>query len=92
MKREIGEDKRRMETGGWINIKLKTNNMVNREIIRRKMEKLESNLTRLDFIFKRSGDLDEYLAVTAEMKQLVDEVKSYIEYEPRTGNELNTSI
>ena len=56
------------------------------------MEKLESNLTRLDFIFKRSGDLDEYLAVTAEMKQLVDEVKSYIEYEPRTGNELNTSI
>jgi hypothetical protein len=66
--------------------------MVNREIIRRKMEKLESNLTRLDFIFKRSGDLDEYLAVTAEMKQLVDEVKSYIEYEPRTGNELNTSI
>jgi hypothetical protein len=66
--------------------------MVNREIIRRKMEKLESNLTRLDFIFKRSGDLDEYLTVTAEMKQLVDEVKSYIEYEPRTGNELNTSI
>ena len=92
MKREIGEDKRRMEIGGWINITLKTNNMVNREIIRRKMEKLESNLTRLDFIFKRSGDLDEYLAVTAEMKQLVDEVKSYIEYEPRTGNELNTSI
>jgi hypothetical protein len=77
---------------GRINITLKTNNMVNREIIRRKMEKLESNLTRLDFIFKRSGDLDEYLAVTAEMKQLVDEVKSYIEYEPRTGNELNTSI
>jgi hypothetical protein len=92
MKREIGEDKRRMETGGRINIILKINNMVNREIIRRKMEKLESNLTRLDFIFKRSGDLDEYLAVTAEMKQLVDEVKSYIEYEPRTGNELNTSI
>jgi len=92
MKREIGEDKRWMETGGRINITLKTNNMVNREIIRRKMEKLESNLTRLDFIFKRSGDLDEYLAVTAEMKQLVDEVKSYIEYEPRTGNELNTSI
>jgi hypothetical protein len=75
-----------------MNITLKINNMVNREIIRRKMEKLESNLTRLDFIFKRSGDLDEYLAVTAEMKQLVDEVKSYIEYEPRTGNELNTSI
>jgi 5-bromo-4-chloroindolyl phosphate hydrolysis protein len=65
--------------------------MVNREIIRRKLEKLESNLTKTDFILKRSGNLDEFLQVTNEMKELVKELKSYIEYEPRSANEMNSS-
>jgi hypothetical protein len=66
--------------------------MLNREIIRRKLEKIESNLTKLDFILKRSGNLEEFLQTTSELKTLVTEVKGYIEHEPRTGNELNTSI
>jgi hypothetical protein len=66
--------------------------MRSREIVRAKLEKLESGLTKLDFVLKRGGDVSEFLEVTESMKQLVDEIKSYIEYEPRTGNELNTSI
>jgi hypothetical protein len=54
--------------------------MVNREIIRRKLEKLEGNLTKADFILKRSGNLDDFLQVTSEMKELVKELKAYIEY------------
>lgn len=65
--------------------------MVNREIIRRKLEKLESNLTKTDFILKRSGNLDDFLQVTNEMKELVKELKAYIEYEPRSTNEMNSS-
>jgi len=66
--------------------------MVNREIIRNKLEKLDSSLTKLDFILKRGGDREQYLETTEYMKQLVDEIKTFIEYEPRTGNELNSSI
>ena len=66
--------------------------MRSREIVRSKLEKLESNLSKLDFILKRNGGINEYLEVTEYMRQLIDELKSYIEYEPRTGEELNTSI
>lgn len=66
--------------------------MVNREIIRRKLEKIESNLTKVDFILKRTGNLEDFLNVTAEMKELVKEIKSFIEYEPRSANEINTSL
>jgi hypothetical protein len=66
--------------------------MRSREIVRSKLERLESNLSKLDFILKRNGNINEYLEVTEYMKQLIDELKSYVEYEPRTGEELNTSI
>lgn len=66
--------------------------MVNREIIRRKLEKLEGNLTKTDFILKRNGNLDEFLQVTNEMRELVKELKAYIEYEPRSANEMNPNI
>ena len=66
--------------------------MVNREIIRRKLEKIESNLTKVDFILKRTGNLEDFLNATAEMKELVKEIKSFIEYEPRSANEINTSL
>ncbi len=66
--------------------------MVNREIIRRKLEKLESNLGKLDFLVKRGGDINLFLETTDEMKSLVEEIKAYIEYEPRSANEMNSSI
>jgi|LakMenE01Jun11ns_1017448.scaffolds.fasta_scaffold9342072_1 hypothetical protein len=66
--------------------------MVNREIIRRKLEKLESNLGKLDFFVKRGSNVEDFLQTTEEMKSLVEELKAYIEYEPRSANEINTSI
>jgi len=66
--------------------------MLNREIIRRKLEKLEGNLTKLQFILRRQGSLEEYVQVHEEMKELISEVKGYIEHEPRSANEINTSI
>lgn len=66
--------------------------MVNREIIRRKLEKLESNLGKLDFLVKRGGNVEDFLQTTDDMKSLVEELKAYIEYEPRSANELNSSI
>jgi len=66
--------------------------MINRETIRYKLERMESNLTKLDFILKRQGSVDEFLNTTKELKELVVQVKAYIELEPRSSNEINTSI
>lgn len=65
--------------------------MVNREIIRRKLEKVESGLGKLDFLVKRGGDSEVFLQTTSELKELVDEIKAFIEYEPRSANEINSS-
>jgi len=65
--------------------------MVNREIIRRKLEKVESGLGKLDFLVKRGGDGELFLQTTSELKELVDEIKAFIEYEPRSANEINSS-
>jgi hypothetical protein len=65
--------------------------MVNREIIRRKLEKVESGLGKLDFLVKRGGDGELFLQTTTELKELVDEIKAFIEYEPRSANEINSS-
>jgi hypothetical protein len=78
-----------MRWGGNI---LKTIYMLNREIIRRKLEKLESNLTKQQFVLRKQGTMDEYVQIHNDMKELVSEIKGYIEHEPRTGNEINTSI
>jgi len=66
--------------------------MKHREIIRTKLERLESNLTKMDFIMKRGGNIDDFLELNNNMKQLVEDIKAYIEQEPRTGHELNPTI
>lgn len=66
--------------------------MKHREIIRTKLERLESNLTKMDFIMKRGGNIDDFLELNNNMKQLVEDLKAYIEQEPRTGHELNPTI
>ena len=66
--------------------------MLNREIIRHKLERLESNLTKQQFILKRQGSLEEYTQIHNNMRELVNEIKGYIELEPLSPKEINTSI
>jgi heme-degrading monooxygenase HmoA len=66
--------------------------MLNREIIRYKLERLESSLTKQQFILKRQGSLEEYIQIHNDMRELISEIKGYIEHEPRSAKEINTSI
>jgi len=60
-----------------------------RDIITRKLENLEGTLRVLDTIVKRQSPIAEYKANISKMNDLLEEVKSYIEAEPKSVGEIN---
>jgi hypothetical protein len=62
--------------------------MKNRDATLRKLESLESNLTKLNFAL-RQGNRTLYDETMTNIQEQISQVKLYIESEPITGNELN---
>lgn len=62
--------------------------MRNREATLRKLEGVESNLTKLNFAL-RQGNRELYDEVLSNIQEQISQLKLYIESEPLTGNELN---
>lgn len=62
--------------------------MRNREATLRKLEGVESNLTKLNFAL-RQGNRELYNEVLSNIQEQISQLKLYIESEPLTGNELN---
>ena len=63
--------------------------MRNREIFNRKLENLESNLTKMSYLLRRQGTKDEYDDMITACRDLIEQMKSYINMEPVTPNEIN---
>ena len=63
--------------------------MRNREIFNRKLESLESNLTKMSYLLRRQGTKDEYDDMITSCRDLIEQMKSYINMEPVTPNEIN---
>ena len=63
--------------------------MRNREIFNRKLENLESNLTKMSYLLRRPGTKDEYDDMITSCRDLIEQMKSYINMEPVTPNEIN---
>jgi hypothetical protein len=62
--------------------------MRNREAVLRKMDSVESNLTKLSFILnqgKREGSHE----IIENVREQIEQLKLYIESEPISGSELN---
>jgi len=62
--------------------------MRNREASIRKLEGVESNLTKLNFAL-RQGNRELYDEIIFNIQEQVSQLKLYIESEPMTGNEMN---
>ncbi len=60
-----------------------------RETINRKLEAIEGNQRKMEFILKRGGNTIEFSQLIESTKELISEVKSYIERENLSGHELN---
>jgi hypothetical protein len=63
--------------------------MKNREIIMRRLETIESNMSKLDFILKRQGSREEFEDVIADVKDKVNEAKAFVQQEPLSPGEIN---
>jgi hypothetical protein len=63
--------------------------MRNRETINRKLEQIESNLTKMVFVLKRQGTREEFETLVDNTKDLAEQIKAFISMEPISPNEIN---
>ena len=62
--------------------------MKNRNAVMRKLEGIESNISKINFNLNQSNR-EECYSLVEEIKEQLDQVKLYIESEPISGGELN---
>ena len=58
--------------------------MQHREIITRKLEQVEGRVSNLESLMSRGGSAQEFRVLLENVKELVQDVKDYIQREPRT--------
>jgi len=63
--------------------------MKNRETIMRRLERIESNMSKLDLILKRQGSREEFEEIIADTKEYVNDAKSFVQQEPLSPGEIN---
>jgi hypothetical protein len=64
--------------------------MKNREIIMRRLEHIESNMTKLDFILKRQGSREEFETIIFDTKEYINDAKAFVQQEPLSPGEINS--
>ena len=62
--------------------------MRNREAVLRKMDSVESNLTKMTFTLNQ-GDRNASQEIIENIREQIEQLKLYIESEPLSGSELN---
>ena len=62
--------------------------MRNREAILRKLDGIESNMNKLNFTLNR-GDRETSYEIVEKVREIISQLKIYIESEPILGQELN---
>jgi hypothetical protein len=63
--------------------------MKNREIIMRRLDKMEGNIEKMYFILQRQGTREQFEENLQELRELVSETKMFIDQEPMSPNEIN---
>ena len=61
--------------------------MQHREIITQKLEKLEGRISRMESLMSRGGTLQEFKLELETSKDIIQDVKDFIQREPRTAVE-----
>jgi hypothetical protein len=63
--------------------------MRNRNTVLKKVENIEGKLKQLKFCVQRGAELNEYLDALALAEEELSELKSFIEREPMSAEEMN---
>jgi hypothetical protein len=62
--------------------------MRNREAIMKKIDSLETNVNKLNFALNK-GDRELYNETFDKLMEQISQLRTYVESEPITGNEMN---
>jgi hypothetical protein len=63
--------------------------MKNRDIIMRRLEHIESNMSKLEFVLKRQGSREEFENIILDTKDSVNDAKAFVQQEPQSPGEVN---
>jgi len=63
--------------------------MRNRDLVVKKLEQLDSNLTRIEYYIKRQGSPEDIYLIINESKEKIEQTKDIIQQEPFSPNEIN---
>jgi hypothetical protein len=63
--------------------------MKNRDIIMRRLEHIESNMSKLEFVLKRQGSREEFENIILDTKDSVNDAKAFVQQEPQSPGEIN---
>jgi DNA-binding FrmR family transcriptional regulator len=63
--------------------------MKNRDTVLKKLDSIESSLNALRFMVNSQQPVNDFLVKIESTRELVDQIKGYIETEPIAGTELN---
>lgn len=56
----------------------------------RRLEHIESNMSKLDFVLKRQGSREEFENIILDTKDAVNDAKAFVQQEPQSPGEINT--
>ena len=63
--------------------------MQHREIITRKLEMTEGKISQLESLLSRGGNSSDFREILNQTRDLIQDVKDYVQREPRTAGEFN---
>jgi hypothetical protein len=63
--------------------------MKNREIIMRRLDKMEGNIEKMYFVLQRQGTREQFEENLQQLRELVSETKMFVDQEPLGPNEMN---
>jgi hypothetical protein len=64
-------------------------NMKNREIMMRRLERAEGGIEKLNFILSRQGSREQFEETLQEVRELIQETKAFVQQEPLGPGEIN---
>ena len=68
---------------------INNNVMQHREIITRKLEVTEGNIAKLESLLSRGGDINDFKVILSQTRDIIQDIKDYVQREPRTPGEFN---
>jgi len=63
--------------------------MRNRELVLSKLDTLESNMNKLQFMVNRQSPTEDYLSTIEHSRDILEQLKSFIAQQPFSPDEMN---